>query len=192
MEKVVLASNNAGKLREFREILDGMFEIVSLRDLGLEADPEETGNSFEENARLKAEYSCKLSGLPALADDSGLEVDALGGAPGIYSARYAPGTDADRVEKLLQDMEKENDRTARFVSVVALVYPDGRQVTARGTCEGSITRRPQGAGGFGYDPIFLPDGYDRTFGLLSAEEKNNISHRGRAVRALRDKLDLSI
>lgn len=192
MEKVVLASNNAGKLREFREILDGMFEIVSLRDLGLEADPEETGNSFEENARLKAEYSCKLSGLPALADDSGLEVDALGGAPGIYSARYAPGTDADRVEKLLQDMEKENGRTARFVSVVALVYPDGRQVTARGTCEGSITRRPQGAGGFGYDPIFLPNGYDRTFGLLSAEEKNSISHRGRAVRALRDKLDLSI
>lgn len=192
MEKVVLASNNAGKLREFREILEGLFEIISLRDLGLEADPEETGSSFEENAKLKAEYSCKLSGLPALADDSGLEVDALGGAPGIYSARYAPGTDADRVEKLLQDMEKENDRTARFVSVVALVYPDGRQITARGTCEGVLVRQPQGTGGFGYDPIFLPDGYDRTFGLLRAEEKNSVSHRGRAVRALRDKLDLSI
>jgi len=119
-------------------------------------------------------------------------VDALGGAPGIYSARYAPGTDADRVGKLLQDMEKENDRTARFVSAVALVYPDGRQITARCTCEGVLVRQPQGTGGFGYDPIFLPDGYDRTFGLLRAEEKNSISHRGRAVRALRDKLDLSI
>ncbi|MCI9625871.1 MAG: RdgB/HAM1 family non-canonical purine NTP pyrophosphatase [Clostridia bacterium] len=191
MEKVVLASNNAGKLREFREILEGLFEIVSLRELGLEADPEETGSSFAENARIKAEYSCRLSGLPALADDSGLEVDALGGAPGIYSARYAPGTDADRVVKLLQDMENVEKRTARFVSVVALVYPDGRQVTARGTCEGVITRQPQGAGGFGYDPIFLPDGYDQTFGLLSAETKNSISHRGRAVRALRDKLNLS-
>ncbi len=191
MEKVVLASNNAGKLREFREILEGLFEIVSLRELGLEADPEETGSSFAENARIKAEYSCRLSGLPALADDSGLEVDALGGAPGIYSARYAPGTDADRVEKLLRDIEKVENRTARFVSVVALVYPDGRQVTARGTCEGVITRQPQGAGGFGYDPIFLPDGYDQTFGLLSAETKNSISHRGRAVRALRDKLNLS-
>ncbi len=188
MEKVVLASNNAGKLREFREILEGLFEIVSLRDLGLEADPEETGGSFAENARIKAEYSCRLSGLPALADDSGLEVDALGGAPGIYSARYAPGTDADRVAKLLRDMENMEDRTARFVSAVALVYPDGRQVTARGTCEGVITRQPQGEGGFGYDPIFLPDGYDQTFGLLSAETKNSISHRGRAVRALREKL----
>lgn len=192
MEKVVLASNNAGKLREFREILEGLFEIVSLRELGLEADPEETGGSFEENARIKAEYSCRLSGLAALADDSGLEVDALDGAPGIYSARYAPGTDADRVTKLLQDMENVEDRTARFVSVVALVYPDGRQVTARGTCEGVITWQPQGEGGFGYDPIFLPDGYDRTFGLLSAETKNSISHRGRAVRALRDKLNVSI
>ncbi len=192
MEKVVLASNNAGKLREFREILEGLFEIVSLRELGLEADPEETGGSFEENARIKAEYSCHLSGLPALADDSGLEVDALDGAPGIYSARYAPGTDADRVVKLLQDMENVEKRTARFVSVVALVYPDGRQVTARGTCEGVITQQPQGEGGFGYDPIFLPDGYDQTFGLLSAETKNSISHRGRAVRALRDKLNLSI
>lgn len=191
MEKVVLASNNAGKLREFREILEGLFEIVSLRDLGLEADPEETGSSFAENAQIKAEYSCRLSGLPALADDSGLEVDALGGAPGIYSARYAPGTDADRVAKLLRDMENMEDRTARFVSAVALVYPDGRQVTARGTCEGVITRQPQGEGGFGYDPIFLPDGYDQTFGLLSAETKNSISHRGRAVRALRDKLNLS-
>lgn len=192
MEKVVLASNNAGKLREFREILEGLFEIVSLHELGLEADPEETGDSFEENARIKAEYSCRLSGLAALADDSGLEVDALDGAPGIYSARYVPGTDADRVTKLLQDMENVENRTARFVSVVALVYPDGRQVTARGTCEGVITRQPQGEGGFGYDPIFLPDGYDRTFGLLSAETKNSISHRGRAVRALRDKLNLSI
>lgn len=189
MEKVVLASNNAGKLREFREILDGIFEIVSLRDLGLEADPEETGSSFEENARLKAEYSCRLSGLPALADDSGLEVDALNGAPGIYSARYAPGTDADRVEKLLHDMEAAENRTARFVSVVALVWPDGRQLTARGTCEGTIVHQPQGTGGFGYDPIFMPDGYEETFGVLSAEEKNRISHRGRAVRALRDKLN---
>lgn len=188
MEKVLLASNNAGKLREFREILAGLFEIVSLRELGLEADPEETGATFEENALIKAEYACNISGLPSLADDSGLEVDALDGAPGIYSARYAPGSDADRVQKLLREMQGKEQRSARFVSTVALVWPDGRKVTARGTCEGEITREPSGNGGFGYDPVFLPTGYDKTFGCLSEEEKNAISHRGRSIAALRKKL----
>ncbi len=189
MEKVVLASNNAGKLQEFRSILAGVLDIIALQDLGLKADPEETGQSFEENARIKAEYTCRISGLPALADDSGLEVDALGGAPGIYSARYAPGSDADRVEKLLRDMNGELQRRARFVSVVALVWPDGRAVTARGTCEGRITVQPEGSGGFGYDPVFLPEGFDRTFAQLSEEEKNHISHRGKAVALLRRKLE---
>lgn len=188
MEKVLLATNNAGKLREFREILGDLFEIVSLRDLALEADPEETGTTFEENALLKAEYSCKRSGLPTLADDSGLEVDALDGAPGIYSARFAPGSDMDRLEKLLQVMQGKDKRAARYVAAVAMVWPDGRQVTVRGICEGTLTESPSGNGGFGYDPIFMPNGYDKTYGCLSEEEKNKTSHRGKAIAALRERL----
>lgn len=188
MEKVLLATNNAGKLREFREILGDLFEIMSLRDLELEANPEETGTTFEENALLKAEYSCKRSGLPTLADDSGLEVDALDGAPGIYSARFAPGNDRDRLEKLLQVMQGKDNRTARYVAAVAMVWPDGRQVTVRGTCEGVLTESPSGNGGFGYDPIFMPNGYDKTYGCLGEEEKNKTSHRGKAIAALRDRL----
>lgn len=188
MEKVLLATNNAGKVREFREILGDMFEIVSLRDLALDADPEETGTTFEENALLKAEYSCKRSGLPTLADDSGLEVDALDGAPGIYSARFAPGSDRDRLEKLLQVMQEKDNRAARYVAAVALVWPDGRHLTVRGTCEGTLTESPSGNGGFGYDPIFMPNGYDKTYGCLSEEEKNKTSHRGKAIAALREKL----
>lgn len=188
MEKVLLATNNAGKLREFREILGDLFEIVSLRDLALEADPEETGTTFEENALLKAEYSCKRSGLPTLADDSGLEVDALDGAPGIYSARFVPGSDMDRLEKLLQVMQGKDKRSARYVAAVAMVWPDGRQVTVRGICEGTLTESPSGNGGFGYDPIFMPNGYDKTYGCLSEEEKNKTSHRGKAIAALRDRL----
>lgn len=188
MEKVLLATNNAGKLREFREILGDMFEIVSLRDLALDADPEETGTTFEENALLKAEYSCERSGLPTLADDSGLEVDALDGAPGIYSARFAPGSDRDRLEKLLQVMQGKDNRAARYVAAVALVWPDGRHLTVRGTCEGALTESPSGNGGFGYDPIFMPNGYDKTYGCLSEEEKSKTSHRGKAIAALREKL----
>ena len=183
MKKVlVLASRNKAKLEELRRILEGMdWEVISAEAAGVQGEAEENGETFEENAFLKAEYVCKASGLAAVADDSGLCVDALGGRPGVYSARYAEGSDDDRIDKLLSELEEVPDekRTARFVSAVCCVFPDGEKITVRGECEGRIAFERHGNGGFGYDPVFISE--KGSFGELTAEEKDGISPRGRAL-----------
>ena len=187
----VLASRNAGKLAEMREILRELgIRVMSQADAGVDVEPEETGLTFEENARIKATAVMEAAGLPAIADDSGLMVDALDGAPGVFSARYGGAlarTDAERSTLLLKNMENMEHRSAKFVSVIAVAYPDGRILTACGECCGEIAREPRGNNGFGYDPIFvLPDG--RHMAELGSDEKNAISHRGRALRELKQKL----
>ncbi len=186
--RLLLATGNPHKLEEFSALLHSLnVSLLSLRDIGDMEMPEETGETFEQNALLKARYCTGISGLPALADDSGLEVDALGGEPGVRSNRWAgpDKTDADRVHLLLErmrDVPKET-RTARFVCVVAVVTPEGGERTFHGILEGMLTTAPRGTGGFGYDPIlYLPE-LGRTVGELSAEEKNALSHRARAIKA---------
>lgn len=190
MLKFIAATNNKNKIREFKEILSPLgIEILSMADLGLESDPEETGTTFEENAVIKARALLKTADMPVLADDSGLEVDALGGAPGVYSARYAPGSDLDRIDKLLENMKNKSDRTAHFTSCVAVCFPDGRTITATGICHGHIAEKPFGTGGFGYDPIFYVDKFKRTYAELTPDEKNSVSHRGNALKLLKEKLE---
>lgn len=187
--KVLAATGNKGKIREFSQILSPLgFETVSPKDIGIDIDPEETGTTFAENALIKAQAFMQAANMPVIADDSGLMVDFLGGAPGIYSARYAEGSDADRCTKLLKNMEKADNRSARFVSSVAMVFPDGTTVEAEGTCEGEITTSPAGENGFGYDPVFYIPSMGKTVAQMSAEEKNAISHRGKALRLLAEKL----
>ena len=195
--KIIFATANAGKLREAAEVLGPGFEIVSPASLGITEDIPETGSTLQENSLQKARYLFESTGLPCFADDTGLEVDALGGAPGIYSARYAgPGHDHQaNMDKLLAELEKleipdqvRNDdrfRRARFRTVVTLILADGEPRFFEGVCEGSIAREKRGSGGFGYDPVFLPDAYPgRTLAEVSEEEKNAVSHRGRAIRAM--------
>ena len=190
--KFVLASKNKGKLREMREILSALgCEVISEADAGVDVDVEETGTTFEENSALKATAVREASGLAAIADDSGLVVDALGGAPGVYSARFGGlDTDEARTQLLLDKLADvpDGERTARFVSVITCAMPDGTILTARGECEGVITRKAKGENGFGYDPVFLyePDGL--TFAELSAERKNEISHRARAIARFAEEL----
>ena len=190
--KFVLATHNPGKLKEMADILSGLgVEVVSPADVGISVDVEETGTTFAENAMLKAKAICAASGLPAIADDSGLEVDALDGAPGVHSARYTgrhDDTDAARNELLLHNLGDRTDRTARFVSCICCTFPNGDVLRARGTCEGSILFAPRGENGFGYDPLFLPDGYDCSMAELRPEEKNAISHRGNALKILKEEL----
>lgn len=184
--KLVLASKNQGKLRELREILHEMdVEVMLESEAGVDVDVEETGTTFEENSRLKAEAVMQACGLPSIADDSGLVVDALDGAPGVYSARYGGlDTDAARTELLLKNLDHvpEVQRTARFVSVITCCFPDGRVLSARGECEGMITREARGSDGFGYDPVFLVPALGKTFAELKPEEKNRISHRANALK----------
>ena len=187
-ECFVLASHNKAKLAEMRDILGELgIRVISQAEAGVDVEPEETGTTFEENALIKARAVMEASRLPAVADDSGLMVDALDGAPGVYSARYGGGhdrSDGDRNAFLLKNLENEEHRSAKFVSVIAVVWPDGRSVTARGEVHGEIAREEKGANGFGYDPLFkLPDG--RHMAQLSSEEKNGISHRGNALRELK-------
>ena len=187
--KILAATGNKGKIREFSQILSPLgFETVSPKDIGIDIDPEETGTTFAENALIKAQAFMQAANMPVIADDSGLMVDYLDGAPGIYSARYAEGSDADRCDKLLCNMENAENRTARFVSVVAMVFPDGKTVEAEGYCEGEITRSPVGENGFGYDPVFYIASMGKTVAQMSADEKNAISHRGKALRLLAEKL----
>lgn len=194
--KLILASRNPGKLRELQELLSGFgVEVLLESQVGLDLEVEETGTTFEENSLLKARAVMEAAGLAAIADDSGLEVDALNGAPGIYSARYG-GLDSDeaRTALLLKRLEAVPDaqRTARFVSVLTACLPDGRVIQARGTCEGRITRAPLGSGGFGYDPVFLVPELGQTFAEMSAEEKNRISHRANALRQFAKKWEKEI
>ena len=190
--KLVLASKNQKKLRELREILSAQgVEVVSEADVGVDVDVEETGTTFEENALLKARAVCEASGLPAVADDSGLCVDALGGAPGVYSARYGgPGLDdVGRYQLLLENMRGMLDRRCKFVSAICCCFPDGEVITARGECPGTLAYAPKGEDGFGYDPIFFLPERKKTFAELTAEEKNAVSHRGRALAKFKTELE---
>ena len=194
MPKLLLATNNAGKIDELRRLLQGCgWEIVTPADMGLDLSVEEPGKTYEENATRKALQYAQASGLVALADDSGLEVDALGGRPGVQSARYAgpKRTDAERVQKLLEELNGVPDakRTARFRAVIAIAGPDGRVETVEGTVEGQIARAPRGANGFGYDPVFLLPDHGRTAAELPADDKDAISHRGVAARKARSVLE---
>jgi len=186
--RLVWASRNAGKLAEVRALLAGVADVALWEGAAAFAFPAEDGATYEENAFLKAQAVAAAAGLPALADDSGLEVDALGGRPGVHSSRYAgPACDpAANNARLLEELANipETARGARFVCVAALAAPDGRRWSARGECRGRIARVPSGGAGFGYDPLFIPDGYAATFAALPAAEKNRISHRARAFRAL--------
>jgi XTP/dITP diphosphohydrolase len=195
MTRVVLASGNPGKLREFSELLAGRgFELARQSDFGIEAPPE-TGTTFLENALIKARNAARHSGLSAIADDSGIEVDALDGVPGIHSARYAGegATDAANLEKLLRALEGVPDvrRGARYRCVVVFVRDadDAKPLVGEGTWEGWITAAPRGLGGFGYDPAFVPAGETRTAAEMSAAEKHRVSHRGQAMRAFLAQLD---
>ncbi|MBI4233325.1 MAG: XTP/dITP diphosphatase [Chloroflexi bacterium] len=186
--RLLLATGNPGKARELRDLLQGIpFELVTLADVGIHDEVEEQGATFEENAVAKAKTYARLSGLCALADDSGLEVDALGGAPGPRSRRYAGegASDTDRVQLLLKQLGAVplERRTANFRSVIAIASPDGRVYTVQGSCKGRITFEPRGSGGFGYDPIFYIPELGKTMAGLTLEEKNRISHRGAAARA---------
>ncbi len=188
--KLILASNNAHKLQEFEEILAGTgIEVIPQREAGCDFEVEETGDTFEENAFIKAEAAMKASGHAAVSDDSGLEVDALDGAPGVHSARYTGNetdSDADRREFLMVKLEGEEHRSARFVSSICCIFPNGDVLRARGTCEGDIASFMRGENGFGYDSMFIPEGFTKTMAQLSPEEKNKISHRGRALRVFAD------
>lgn len=187
MDKLVFATNNPHKLEEVRAILGSDVEVLSLRDIGCTADIPETADTLEGNALLKARFVASRYGVDCFADDTGLEVAALDGAPGVYSARFAgPGcTPADNVRKLLGLMQEAGDRSARFRTVVALIR-GGKEYCFEGMVGGTIARTPAGCGGFGYDPVFVPEGYDRTFAELPPAEKNRISHRARAVAKLAD------
>ena len=186
--RVILASNNENKLREMQQILSPLgWEILRQKDVGLHLDPDENGETCEDNSRIKAEAVMQASGLPAIADDSGVSVDALNGAPGVHSARYggaACNTDEDRNQFLLKNMEQVPDgsRGAKFVSVITMAYPDGRIVSARGELAGEILRQEQGNGGFGYDPLFYIPAEGCTMAELTPERKNEISHRAVALQ----------
>ncbi len=189
---MILASNNKKKLVEMKAILEDLgIELVMQRDYGIDLEVEETGTTFEENAYLKASAVTKLTGLPAVADDSGIVVEALGGEPGVYSARYggdACENDEARTALLLKNMEGKEDRRAKFVSAIACTLPDGRVIRARGEIHGLINFAPVGEGGFGYDPIFYVPEYGMTTAEMSPELKNSISHRGRALQDFKEKL----
>ena len=184
--KVILASKNQHKLTELSAILSQLgFEIALESEYGLDIDVEETGTTFEENSYLKAEAVMKASGLPVLADDSGLMVDALGGAPGVYSARYGhKSSDQARTAYLLENLKDvpEEKRAAKFACVITCLWPDGRKIVARGECPGVIAFEPHGENGFGYDPVFYFPERKMTYAELPSEEKNAISHRARALQ----------
>lgn len=190
--KFVLATHNPGKLKEMSAILGILgVEVVSPADLGLTVDVEETGETFTENAMLKARAVCALAGLPAIADDSGLCVDALNGGPGVYSARYGGEglDDRGRYVLLLNSMRGAPTRSAHFETAVACAFPNGETLTAAGRCDGAIAFAPMGTGGFGYDPVFLVPERAKTFGQMTEEEKASLSHRGKALRAFAAELE---
>ena len=190
--KLVLASKNKKKLVEMNAILSQLgIEVCSEAEAGVDVDVEETGTTFEENSLLKARAVMEASGLPAIADDSGLCVTCLNDAPGIYSARYGGEglDDTGRYQLLLANMRGQLYRSAKFVSVITCCFPNGDVITARGECPGTIAFAPMGEGGFGYDPVFFVPGLKKTFSQLSAEEKNAISHRGKALEIFKGKLE---
>ena len=189
MKKIVFATNNAHKLSEIRSILGDEYEILSLRDINCDVDIPETASTLEGNAEIKVRYIKEHFGYDCFADDTGLEVDALNGAPGVFSARYA-GPENDSLKNmnlLLKNMSDKTDRKARFRTVIALLI-DNQLTLMDGVVEGEITLQPQGDNGFGYDPIFSPEGFDVTFAQMDSSIKNKISHRAKALRAIKEQL----
>lgn len=190
LPRLIVASNNKNKLKEFDAILGHLYQVVSMRDAGIEADIEEDGVTFEDNALIKAQYVAKETGCAAIADDSGLEVDALGGAPGVYSARYCGrhGDDEANNDLLLENLKNvPAPRTGRYVAAIALVRPGSKTIVRRGTCDGEILFERRGTGGFGYDPLFQCE-TGETFAEISMEAKNAISHRKRGIVAVLEAL----
>lgn len=182
--RIIAATQNAGKIREIKKIFSSPdIQIISMGEIGIDIDVEENGKTFEENALIKARAISAMCNDIVLADDSGLCVDALGGAPGIYSARYAGegASDEDKINKLLNELKDATNRKAHFISVIALVFPDGREFTTKGIVNGKIAYDVKGNQGFGYDPVFFADELGKTFGEATPEEKNRISHRARAL-----------
>lgn len=190
--RYVLASNNKAKLKEMKAILSDLgAEVVSQSEAGLNLEAEETGSTFEENSLIKAKAACEALNEPAIADDSGLAVEALNGEPGVYSARYGGDSchnDTERVYLLLKNIGTSENRKAKFVSCISCVFPNGDTITARGECEGFIAYEPKGNGGFGYDPVFFLPEMGRTMAELSEDEKNAVSHRGKALKIFEKKL----
>lgn len=193
-KKIITATKNRGKLEEIAQLLSELpYDVISMTEAGMTDDIDENGATFEENALIKARAVWKVTGETVLADDSGLEVDHLAGAPGVYSARYGGegATDADKNIKLLAELSgvPADKRTARFVCAAALIFPDGRELVVRGTCEGYIADGPAGNNGFGYDPLFYVPAFGLTIAQMDAELKNSISHRGNALRKILDILE---
>jgi XTP/dITP diphosphohydrolase len=189
---LVIATRNAGKTLEIRDFLKGFaIEIKNLNDFGPIPEVPEDGKTFDENAYLKAGFAARVLGLPALADDSGLAVEALGGRPGVHSARYAgpSATDAERCARLLAEMAGKTDRRAAFECVISIAVPTGPALTYDGRCEGEITLEPRGSNGFGYDPIFYYPPLGKTFAEMTRAEKGRVSHRGKALAEVRDEFD---
>lgn len=190
--KLAIATNNAHKLEEIRAILGNSFdELWSLKDLGIDVDVEETGTTLEENSLLKARTICNICGIPTLADDTGLMVDALDGAPGVYSARYAGEAHDDKANRLLllKNLDGVENRRAHFATVITICYPNGDFIASNGRVEGSILHEERGSEGFGYDSLFYSDELKKTFAEASQQEKNSVSHRGRALTAMLEKLN---
>ncbi len=190
--KLAIATNNAHKLDEIRAILGNSFdELLSLKDLGIDVDVEETGTTLEENSLLKARTICDICKMPTLADDTGLMVDALDGAPGVYSARYAGQAHDDKANRLLllKNLDGKSNRRAHFATVITICYPNGDFITSSGRVEGSILHEERGTEGFGYDSLFYSDELKKTFAEASQQEKNSVSHRGRALMAMLEKLN---
>ena len=193
MKKFIVASKNKGKLSEIKEILnDFPFEVIGMEDVGISNDIDESGSTFEENALIKAKEIAKISGEISMADDSGLEVEYLNGAPGIYSSRFAgeKASDEDRVAKLLimLDGVPLEKRKAKFVCAIAVVFPDGKEIVVTGELKGKIGEKPVGENGFGYDPVFYVEEFDKTTAQMKPEEKHKISHRGIALRKMAEEL----
>lgn len=189
--KIVVATKNENKIREISEVLSPLgFEVVSQTNAGINIDVEETGDTFEKNALIKARAVSLVCDDYVLADDSGLCVEALGGRPGVYSARYAGegASDCDRIEKLLGELENVTDRSAKFVTAMVFITPDGKEIKTKGEVFGKILKSPMGENGFGYDPIFYSDELEKSFAAATAAEKNSVSHRSRALKDLYERL----
>ena len=181
----VLATNNPGKIREMQEILPEFgIKFVTRKEVGIDIEIDETGSTFLENATLKAKAICSLSGLASIADDSGLMIDALDGAPGVYTSSFGGEglSDSERCDYLLQQLKDKKQRNAKFVSTIVCAFPDGEVISAYGECCGKIADAPTGSGGFGYDPVFIAEGFCKTMAELTPDEKNTVSHRGAALR----------
>ncbi len=189
---IVLATTNQGKTREIHELLKGFpIEIKNLNDFGPIPEVIEDGTTFDDNAYKKASFTARVLGYPAMADDSGLCVEALDGAPGVWSARYAGenATDADNVNKMLNDLKDKDNRNAAFKCVISIAVPTGAALTYEGECQGVITKKPVGDNGFGYDPLFFYPEFNKTFAQLSIQEKGRVSHRGKALKEIADEMD---